>query len=92
MSETKQVTIFYSFKPFHSFHYLSIFIYFKHALFRRRSHFMSEDIGIGIYTVDLVIFARFLFSRGGQIPEFKNLAKIIIIIALLKKNENSRIF
>ena len=29
--------------------------------------------------------------RGGQIREFKNLAKIIIIIALLKKNENSRI-
>ena len=86
MSETKQVTIFYSFKPFHSFHYLSIFIYFKHALFRRRSHFMSEDM------VDLLIFARFVFSRGGQIPEFKNLAKIIIIIALLKKNENSRIF
>ena len=53
---------------------------------------MSEDIGIGIYTVDLVIFARFLFSRAGQTPEFKNLAKIIIIIALLKKNENSRIF
>ena len=44
-----------------------------------------------VVTVDLVIFARFQFSRGGQICEFKNLAKIIIIIALLKKNENSRI-
>ena len=30
-------------------------------------------------------------SRGGQIREFKNLAKIIFIIALLKKNENSQI-
>ena len=42
-------------------------------------------------TVDLVIFARFYFSRisrGGQIHEFKNLAKINIIIALLKKNDN----
>ena len=29
--------------------------------------------------------------RGGQIREFKNFAKIIIIIALLSKNENSRI-
>ena len=29
--------------------------------------------------------------RGGQICEFKNLARIIIIIALLKKNENLRI-
>ena len=39
-----------------------------------------------MYTVDLVIFARFLFesqfSQGGQIREFKNLTKIIIIIAL----------
>ena len=46
------------------------------------------------YTVDLVIFARFYFSqisREGQIREFKNLAKIIIIEALLKKNANSRI-
>ena len=47
------------------------------------------------YTVDLVIFPRFYFSRilrEGQIREFKNLAKkIIIIIALLKKNKNSRI-
>ena len=43
------------------------------------------------YTVDLVIFARFIFlriPRGRQTCEFKNLAKIIIIIvALLKKNE-----
>ena len=36
------------------------------------------------HTVDLVIFLR-----GGQIREFKNLAKIINIIALLKKRENS---
>ena len=39
-------------------------------------------------TVDLVIFARFYFlrvSRGGQICEFKNLTKIIIMITLLKK-------
>ena len=45
-------------------------------------------------TVDLVTLASFLFlqiSRGGQIREFKNLAKIIIIIAPLKKNENLRI-
>ena len=37
-------------------------------------------------TVDLVKFARFYFSRfsiGGQIRKFKNLAKIIIIIALI---------
>ena len=42
----------------------------------------------------LVIFARFQFSRisrGRQIREFKNLAKMIIIKELLKKNENSRI-
>ena len=40
----------------------------------------------------MVIFARFYFSRisrGGLIREFKNLAKIINPIALLKKNENS---
>ena len=43
-------------------------------------------------TVDLVIFARFSFPRGGQIPELKNLAKIIIIItAILKKNVNLQI-
>ena len=30
------------------------------------------------------------FSFGGQIREFKNFAKIINLIALLKKNENSR--
>ena len=44
--------------------------------------------------VDLVIFARFYFlqiSRSGQIREIKNLAKIITLIALLKKNENVRI-
>ena len=38
-------------------------------------------------TEDLVIFARFLFSRilrGGHIREFKNFAKIIFTIALLK--------
>ena len=38
-------------------------------------------------TVDVLIFTRFWFSRisqGGQIREFKNLAKIIIIIALEK--------
>ena len=43
--------------------------------------------------VDLVIFARFLFSRislRGHIREFKNLAKNVIIIALLKKNKKSR--
>ena len=43
-----------------------------------------------MYTVGLVIFARFQFSqisRGGQIREFKNFAKIIIMIALLKKNK-----
>ena len=42
-------------------------------------------------TVDLVRFARFQFSRisRGQIRKFKNLAKIIILIALLKKNGNS---
>ena len=38
---------------------------------------------------EVLIFAN--FEWGGQISEFKNLAKIIIIIALLKKNENSRI-
>ena len=35
-----------------------------------------------------LIFAN--FTRG-QISEFKNLAEIIILIALLKKNANSRI-
>ena len=30
-------------------------------------------------------------SEGGLICEFKNRAKIIIVIALLKKNQNSRI-
>ena len=51
-------------------------------------------VGIYLYTVDLVIFARFYFSRisrGGQIREFKNLAKSIFLIPLLMKNENSRI-
>ena len=43
-----------------------------------------------LYTVDLVIFAGFNFLRGGQIREFKNIAKIIIIMALLKEIENSR--
>ena len=33
----------------------------------------------------------FAVSRGGQIREFKDLAKIITIIALLGRNENSRI-
>ena len=40
-------------------------------------------------TVDLIIFASFSFSRisrKGRIREFKNRAKIIIIIALLKNN------
>ena len=41
------------------------------------------------YTVDLLIFV-FQFSWEGQICEFRNLAKIIII-ALLMKNENLRI-
>ena len=48
----------------------------------------------GCGTVDLVILVRFKFSRisrGGPNREFKNLAKIIILIALLRKNENSRI-
>ena len=41
-------------------------------------------------TLDLVLFARFKFQRisRGQIREFKNCAKIIITIALLKKNTN----
>ena len=42
----------------------------------------------------MVIFVRFSFSRisrEGHIGEFKNLAKIIIIIALLEKSENLRI-
>ena len=40
------------------------------------------------------LFVSFYFSRisrGGQIRKFKNLTKINIIIAVLKKNENSRI-
>ena len=44
-------------------------------------------------TVDMVILARFYFSRiarGEQILEFKNLAKTVIIIAQ-RKNENWRI-
>ena len=39
-------------------------------------------------TVDRVIFVGFQFSQtsqGGQIHECKNVAKIILIIALLKK-------
>ena len=39
------------------------------------------------YAVDLVIFVRFKFSLEDQIYEFKNLAKIIIILTLLEKNE-----
>ena len=50
----------------------------------------NQELYIGP-TVDLVIFARFLFSPGGQIREFKNLAKIIFMIGLLKKIENSLI-
>ena len=51
-------------------------------------------VNLYYFTVNLTIFARFLFSRisqAGQIREFKNFAKIINIIALLKKNVNSRI-
>ena len=46
------------------------------------------------HTVELVIFARFQFSRisrGGQIREFKNPAKNIFIFALLNELENSKI-
>ena len=46
-----------------------------------------------IDNVDLEIFAKIYYSRilrMGQIREFQNLLKIIIIIALLKKNEESR--
>ena len=42
------------------------------------------------FIVDLVIFAKFL-TRAEKIHEFKNLAKISIIIALVMKNENSPI-
>ena len=45
-------------------------------------------------TIDLVIFAGFQFSRisrGGQFREFENRSKIIIKIAILKKNENSKL-
>ena len=54
----------------------------------------ADDLLYISYTLDLVIFARFYFlriSREGQIREFKNIAKIVNIIALLKKNEDSQI-
>ena len=61
-----------------------------------RTLFLTKmDVMYEPYTVDLVIFARFYFSRisrRGQIRELKNLVEIIFIFALLKKNENSRIF
>ena len=52
----------------------------------------NRHLHINPYTVDLVIFTRYLFSQifFGQIRKFKNIAKIILIIMLLKKNENSR--
>ena len=54
--------------------------------------FTHLEVGVMCYTVDLVIFARFQFSRvsrRGRIREFQNLAKSINIKAILKKNENS---
>ena len=45
-----------------------------------------KDVG---HTVDLIIFARLYFLRisDGLIREFRDLAKILIMIPLLKKNE-----
>ena len=54
---------------------------------------MLKDASDISYTVDLVIFARFEFSRilqGGQIREFNNLAKSFFHWAT-EKNENLRI-
>ena len=53
---------------------------------------VSERSGVTLLgiTVDMVIFPRFQFSRGTQVREFKNRAKNIIIIALLKENKKNR--
>ena len=40
---------------------------------------------------DIREFYFLRISCGGQIREFRNIAKVIIIIALLKETENSRI-
>ena len=53
------------------------------------SYYASTNKTTEINTVDLVIFARFIFlqiSQGGQIREFKNLAKIIIMSATSHRN------
>ena len=44
------------------------------------------------YIVDPVIFTKFYFSRGEQTREFKNPAKIIFIIAPLKKKSQNQKF
>ena len=62
----------------------------KHAPYRSKIHTYTKTL----VTADLVMFAWFWFSRilwGGQIREFKNLTKIVLIIALLKKKEKSQI-
>ena len=58
-----------------SFHFIS---FANTTFYKKAKKFIS-------YNADI------FFSRGGQTREFKNLAKIIIIISLLKKNKKSRI-
>ena len=48
-----------------------------------RRHILTSEVG--------PCTERVKFSRRGKIREFKNLAKIIIIVATPKKKENSRI-
>ena len=64
-----------------------IFIIFTHLLSFSAAFTVLQKY---INTFDLVLLARFYFSRisrGIKIREFKNLAKIIIIIVLLKRKK-----
>ena len=45
-----------------------------------------------VYAAHMVIFARFKFLGGGQIREFKNLAKIIILVTLFSSKLITREF
>ena len=76
-----------------SFHHPQEVLLAQFSLYVHKGGLKPDSFHFISYTVDLVIFARFLFSRisrRGQIHDFKKLAKIIIIRVLLRKNVNSR--
>ena len=55
---------------------------FHEPIILEKCHWITLFFQKVLNNVDLVIFARFKFSRGGQTRKFINLPKIIIIIAL----------